>query len=340
MTKSALAREIGVTPSAIAQYERSDGPNPNQAVLAKMCLKLGMPREFFGLGRSLTLLPASDAHFRSLRSTTAAAREQALAYGELSLELVNLIGEYVDLPEVSIPDLDLPDGLTEEVIVAAAADVRAAWGVGEGAVPSVVQLLEAHGIVVLRLPGDTDSAVDAFSTTAGRRPLVLLSPAKEDRARSRFDAAHELGHVVLHPDTEPGSKIVEKQAQMFASEFLMPGEEILDQLPSRIDWPRFHELKQHWGVSLRALVYRAHALGKLSEASYRRANQQLSIWGLPEPTSLGAAESPQLLGRAKALMEDSGIDFAAVLAGGRIAADVTDQVMRAGSDSRPRLLFD
>ena len=147
-----------------------------------------MPREFFGLGRSLTLLPASEAHFRSLRSTTAAAREQALAYGERSLELVNLIGEYVDLPPVDLPALDLQEQLTEVDIVTAAADVRAAWGVGDGAVPSVVQLLEAHGIVVLRLPGDTDAAVDAFSTSAGRRPLVLLSPVREDRARGRFDA--------------------------------------------------------------------------------------------------------------------------------------------------------
>ncbi|WP_431014433.1 ImmA/IrrE family metallo-endopeptidase, partial [Campylobacter jejuni] len=75
--------------------------------------------------------------------------------------------------------------------------------------PSVVQALEAHGIIALRLPTETDAAVDAFSTYSGARPLVFLSPTKDDKARSRFDAAHELGHLVLHPDTEPGSKLVE-----------------------------------------------------------------------------------------------------------------------------------
>lgn len=64
----------------------------------------------------------------------------------------------------------------------------------------------------------------------------------------RFDAAHELGHLVLHPDTEPGSKIVEQQAHAFASEFLMPAAEITHQLPRRIDWPTLHDLKQHWGL--------------------------------------------------------------------------------------------
>jgi Zn-dependent peptidase ImmA (M78 family)/transcriptional regulator with XRE-family HTH domain len=338
-TKSSLAREVGVSPSAIAQYENVSGPNPTQTVLAKICLALGLPREFFGLSRSLTLLPASEAHFRSLRSTTAAAREQALAYGELSLELVNLISEYVELPSVEVPELALPDELTEGVIIDAARQVRKAWGVEPGPVPSVVQLLEAHGVVSLRLPPGTDPAVDAFSTNAGQRPLVFLSQAKDDKARSRFDAAHELGHIVLHPDTEPGSKLVEKQAHLFAAEFLMPREEIIDQLPQRIDWPTFHQLKQHWGVSLRALVFRAHALGKLSEASYRRANQQLSMWGLPEPNPLGLAESPQLLGIAKQLMTENGIDFHGVLAAGRIAIDVVDQLIVAGSAERPKLTF-
>jgi len=338
-TKSSLAREVGVSPSAIAQYENVDGPNPTQSVLNKICLALGLPREFFGLSRPLALLPASEAHFRSLRSTSAAAREQALAYGELSLELVNLINEYVDLPHVNIPELSLPQELADDVIARAASEVREAWGVAPGPIPSVVQLLEAHGIVTLRLPRDTDPAVDAFSTNAGRRPLVFLSKAKDDKARSRFDAAHELGHIVLHPDTEPGSKLVEKQAHLFAAEFLMPRDEILDQLPRRIDWPTFHALKKHWGVSLRALVFRAHALGKLSDASYRRANQQLSMWGLPEPNPLGLSESPQLLGMARELMTHNGIDFDGVLAAGRIAVDVTEELVIEGSADKPKLSF-
>lgn len=34
----------------------------------------------------------------------------------------------------------------------------------------------------------------------------------DDKARSRFDAAHELGHLLLHHDAEPGSKVIENQA--------------------------------------------------------------------------------------------------------------------------------
>lgn len=335
MSKVNLAREVGVTPTAIAQYEK-DG-RPTQAVLASLCLVLGLPREFFGAGRPLTLLPASAAHFRSLRSTSATAREQALAYGELCLELVRLIGDYVELPPVLLPEIDVPNDIADCDIVDVARTVREMWGVGVGPVPSVIQLLEANGVIALRLPEGTDPRVDAFSTYAGARPLVFLSPNVEDRARGRFEAAHELGHLLLHPDTEPGSKIVENQAHAFAAEFLMPRDEIIDQLPSRIDWPRLHDLKRHWGVSLKALVYRARTLNVMSDASYRRANQLLSTWGLPEPGPLGRAESPTLLGMARDLMTASGIDFDSVLASGRIAIEVTEQVIRAASEGRPRL---
>lgn len=335
MSKADLARALNVTPTAVANYEL--GTRPARAVLAQLCLTLQMPREFFGAGNPLPTLTASNAHFRSLRSTTSKAREQALAFGELSLELVDLIGEYVDLPPVTIPQLELPAHLEPDDIRSAAQAVRDRWNIAPGPLPAAVQLLEAHGVLVLRLPADTDPKVDAFSVTSGGRPLVFLSPGKSDRARSRFDAAHELGHLVLHPDTEPGSKVIEQQANSFAAELLMPADEIRDQLPTRIDWPTLHALKRHWGVSLRALVYQAFSLGRLSQASYRRANQQLSVWGAPEPGPLGPSESPQLLGMARQLLIDNGIDFDQILASGRIAVDVTDTVITAGSTAKPAI---
>ncbi len=101
LTKAELARSLQVTPTAIAQYEK--GSRPTQATLAQICLTLGMPRDFFGAGATPELLPASSAHFRSLRSTTSKAREQVLAYGELSLQLVDLIADYIDFPPVDYP---------------------------------------------------------------------------------------------------------------------------------------------------------------------------------------------------------------------------------------------
>jgi Zn-dependent peptidase ImmA (M78 family) len=118
----------------------------------------------------------------------------------------------------------------------------------------MVRLLEAHGVAVVHLDEDLHR-VDAFSHNGGRRPLLLLNPAKQDKARSRFGAAHELGHLFLHQDTEPGSQLVERQAHLFAAEFLTPASSLLDELPHRLDWTVLHELKRRWGIGLKALVF-------------------------------------------------------------------------------------
>jgi hypothetical protein len=64
----------------------------------------------------------------------------------------------------------------------------------------------------------------------------VLGTDKNDRARSRFDGAHELGHFVVHGDQIWGVKEVEHQAHAFAAAFLMPAGDIRDELPDRADW--------------------------------------------------------------------------------------------------------
>jgi hypothetical protein len=138
--------------------------------------------------RSVTAqpIPASSAHFRSLRATPALSRDQALAFAELGLEVLAAVEDYVELPEVALPTLRSDRRETPEELADAAAEARQALGVADGPVPHVVRLLEAHGVFVLRLPDElVDRRVDALSSAVGRRPVVLLSPMKDDRARSR-----------------------------------------------------------------------------------------------------------------------------------------------------------
>jgi Zn-dependent peptidase ImmA (M78 family)/DNA-binding XRE family transcriptional regulator len=339
MSRSELSRHLEVSPAAVTQYERGLA-RPTTTVLHRIGLALGMPQEFFSRGSEVPEVRSSTAHFRSLRSTPANRREQALAFGELALAVLELVEQYVDLPAVRLPSIELPAQASEADVADAARRVRQELAVEAGPVPHVVRLLEAHGVLVVRLPAQGfDPRVDAFSSseTASGRPLVLMSPLKDDKARSRFDAGHELGHLVMHAGEEPGSTVVESQAMSFAAEFLMPRAEIEDSLPTRVDWQAFHALKRHWGVSLRALVYRAHKLGRLSDSSYRRANQQLKSWGYPEPGPLGPPESPSVLGAAADLLEASGTPLRTLAQAARIPLPVVDAVVAAGRGDRPRL---
>ena len=165
-----------------------------------------------------------------------------------------------------------------------------------GPVPNVVRVLEEHGVVVIRLALDS-SDIDAFSVAFAHRPVVVLASNKSDRARSRFDAAHELGHLVLHGSEIWGTPDVEKQAHRFASALLMPRDPICSEMPNRVDWPTLFQLKRRWQVSLAALLMRARTLGRLSESEYLGAIKTASArgWRRVEPIPLGPPEEPQLL---------------------------------------------
>lgn len=149
---------------------------------------------------------------------------------------------------------------------------------------------------VIRLPlGSAD--VDAFSLPFPDHPVVVLGTDKNDRARSRFDAAHELAHLVLHGEQIWGLREVEAQAHQFAAAFLMPADEIIHQLPVTVDWPKLFELKRHWQVSLAALLMRARTLGRMTGSTYLTAIKAASArgWRRVEPVPLGQPEQPRHL---------------------------------------------
>src|SRR5258706_4477730 len=218
--KNELAKAIGVTPAAITQYEQGR-TRPSEAVLAALALHLGFPTTFFERGRSASMVSESHVHFRRLRSTTKLERDRLLARISLLAELIGEIERHVSLAAISIPDIPgvgADDGKAAE---RAAITVRDLWGLGSGPIQHVVRLLEGKGVVVVRPAIDTQN-VDAFSTLIAGRPIVVLASDKKDASRSRMDAAHELGHLVMHHDAEPGRQTIEREAQRFAAAFLLP----------------------------------------------------------------------------------------------------------------------
>ncbi|GAA4257028.1 XRE family transcriptional regulator [Dactylosporangium darangshiense] len=327
LSKRQLAAATEVTAAAITQYELGQA-RPSAGVLGRMALALSLPPQFFAAGIPAPATPG-HAHFRSLRATTQAERDQALAFGEIAWRVVDAVERYVRLPELRLPQLDLPEPATGGDIEAAASAARAAFGLGAEPIPHVTRLLEAHGVIVLTLP-DVSDRVDAFSHWYGHRPFVFASTMKNDKARSRMDAAHELAHLLLHHDAEPGSQVLERQATAFASCFLAPAEALCEELPARLDFDRLHELKRRWGMSLKALVYRGHAMGVYRDHTYRRGMSLLAEWGYPEPGDLGPPESPSAVGQAFGLMAARGIGLDELAARVCMPVPLLQTVINAG----------
>ncbi len=292
-TQTDLAGRVSVTAAALSQFE-SGSTRPSAETLAELGQVLDVPFAFF----ALPVTETHDGFFRSTRRTPIAHRRRARAIAHIAHDLAaGVAGKHVSaitVPRVPVADLHA----TREDVERVAAEVRRAWALPTGPIPNVVDLLESRGVVVLRLPLDT-ADVDAFSLPFADRPVVVLGSDKNDRARSRFDGAHELGHLVMHGEQVWGMKEVEQQAHRFAASFLMPADEIYHQLPQRADWPLLFDLKRQWQVSLAALLMRARTLGRMTEASYLTAVKALSArgWRRVEPVPLGSPERPSLLER-------------------------------------------
>lgn len=277
-TKAAVAVTLGdITPQALMDFE-SGRYTPSSERLDQLARLLDFPVEFFSRPEPETLA-TSAVSFRSLAAMKAGQRESALAAGELALEFDAWVRARFNLPGVDVPDMR---GQSPE---AAAEAVRAAWGLGVRPIKSMVHLLEAHGVRVFSL-SEKNYEVDAFSFWRGGAPFCFLNTMKTAE-HSRMDAAHELGHLVLHRHGPPKGKEVESEANEFAAAFLMPRTQVLATVPRARTLSACIQHKQIFGASLAAYVRRLHTVGLLTEWTYRTLFIQLSKAGYrraePEP---------------------------------------------------------
>lgn len=259
LTKKGLAESLNVTPHTVLRYESGE-ITPTDEVVDRMAAVLEFPRAFFFRPDIDGPNPAS-ASFRSLSAMSAKERDAALAAGTLAFEFSDWVDQQFDLPEADLVDLA---GDSPEV---AARALREEWGLGERPIKNVVHLLESKGVRLFSMAENT-LAVDAFSVWRGNRPLVFLNTVKSAE-RSRHDAAHELGHLVLHKHGGPQGRGVEDEADQFASSFLMPEEDVRAALPRVHTLSQLLEAKKRWGVSVMSLVVRLNRLKILTDWQYR-----------------------------------------------------------------------
>lgn len=279
LAKMELAEKIGRSPSAVSQFE-SGRARPDGQTVARLMLALGMPASFFASqseGVSLSVIALDNCHFRSLRSATQRDRRMLLAKGAITCGLLTFLETKVNLPSEQVTSLaSTPRNGAE--IEDLAIEVRRKWGLGLGPIGNMVNLLERKGVVVIPVDEGCHE-VDAFSLWNGRRPCVFLVMEKGSTSRTRMDAAHELGHMVMHVDVAAGSPELERQANHFGSAFLMPRDSFAHEAPRRLNWDHVWELKRRWKVSAAAIIRRSYDLGVITEATYRRAFVHLNQSG-------------------------------------------------------------
>lgn len=318
MTKVSLAKASSISTRSLSDFE-SGAECPSLATQEALARALDFPVSFFE-GPDVEELDAGGVSFRSLKKMTAGQREAALAAGSIALELNSWIDSKFGLPPSNVPDLgQFPP---EEAAVA----LRAHWDQGERPIKSMVHLLESKGVRVYSL-AERCTEVDAYSFWKGNVPFVFLNTMKSAE-RSRFDAAHELGHLVLHWHGEPQGREAEQQANEFAAAFLMPSASIMAHAPQMPTLEGLVRLKSAWNVSVAALAHRLHDLGCVSDWHYRTLCIEIAQQGFRKSEPNGSShETSQVLQKVFAALRNEGVSKSDIVRELRISVPDLDALV-------------
>ncbi|MBE3124894.1 MAG: ImmA/IrrE family metallo-endopeptidase [Acidobacteria bacterium] len=217
--------------------------------------------------------------------TKSALEYQVADYLQKYLELESILGLAAAFEN---PVANLPIRTSDEVETAAS-EVRRRWELGSGPVVNLLRLLEDKGVAVYETRG-----IDGFEGLSGKfgmAPFVAVSrdyPAD----RVRFTAAHELGHVLCDFSANESP---ESQCHAFGAAFLLPKAALEKAFaPSRrkIGLGELGEVKEAFGISLQAIMYRAHALGFVSDRQLRAFRETVKAkgWSTTEPVEYAGKE--------------------------------------------------
>ncbi|MFC0276452.1 helix-turn-helix domain-containing protein [Enterococcus devriesei] len=291
MTMKDLAEKSGLSRQMISNYE-SGKTKPKADSLLRIISVLNFPRNFFM--EEMPDLHNGPVYFRSQSAATKRTRDMQKERLKYCYEVFKILARYVNFPEVKLPDLLEKDvhEISEQEIISKAEELRRLWNIDSiSPVQNLIQIAEKNGIIISEA-NMSDKSLDAVSRWIIDRPFIMLTDNNESSVRRRFNVAHEIGHIILHNGIESIhdyssqelKNVIERQANLFASHFLLPSEAFSDSLMSTsLDY--YIELKKYWKVSIQAMIYKTYLMGLINDDQRLYLNKKISRnkWRTKEP---------------------------------------------------------
>lgn len=288
MKQTALSSIIGYSTTSISKWENGH-IEPDHQSLDAISNVLGLPIDWFF---EPSLVTSSVYHFRSNSAATKTAQEIARIRLRWTAELSNKLTEWVDLPETNLipsPSREEALNLTIKDIEIYAQSLREHLKLGIGPIPNLTHLLEAAGVIIVREESGFTS-MDGVSAWINEKPYIWVASDKASCVRSRFDVAHELGHIILHKNltmedcNATKHKSIEHQADLFAGFFLMPPISI-SSLFRVITLDTLLAQKKKWGISVGAMISQCANAELIDEDQTLRLRKNMSFrkWRTREP---------------------------------------------------------
>ncbi len=284
------AEQIGVSAGMLSKWENGVVEPPHER-LRQLADALSYPTDLFYQPERVRGTDSICFHHRKRKSMPVRLLDQVEASMHLAQLQANRLLRHLEV-ENSLEFLTLdPDehGGPQEVAQA----LRGYWRIPRGPIRNMTTLVEAAGCVV-RFTDFRTRKLDGMSGWGKGTPPLFFINSLNPVDRSRWTIAHELGHLVMHQSTITEGD-PESEANAFAQEFLLPGDEIKPAL-RRVSFSNLPSLKAKWRVSMKALIKTAEELSAIPPGRAKSLYVQYSRAGFNrgEPFPLEAEPSSVL----------------------------------------------
>lgn len=330
LTQTELAKRISalqggkVTQGTISKIESGSLP-PSEDQINGIALALDFPRAFFFQLEPVFGYGSSCYYHRKRQDIPVTTMRKALAdINILRIQLTQLLrGAEIDSElQFHRMDIDMYNHSPETI----AKMLRGFWRLQPGPVQNLIQTIERAGGIVFKCAFGTRK-IDAVSQWLPGLPPIFFVNSEIPADRLRFTLAHELGHLIMH---QVPSAEIEKEADRFAAEFMMPEKEIGPHL-RQLSLQKLAAMKPYWKMSMASILRRAFDLNKISVFMYRKLNTQISKYGFKtkEPVSIASEEPTVLADLVKLHLTEHGYS----------RTELANDVLKAGDNRFRRFYF-
>jgi len=282
-----LALKIGVKQGTISKIENGF-LKPDSQTIERIAQALNYPKSFFF--QKQKPIPIT-VFYRKKQTTPQKELKNQQAKMIISEWHLHKLTQSVEITKNNTPSWDCDYNGNPQYC---ANYVRELWKVPKGKIENLTNLIENNGIVIIPLDLGTMDGMSVFSEQG--IPIIFINKLTTTD-RYRFNLAHELGHLIMHFSQKINiDRDVEKEANMFASEFLMPNNEIKPYL-TKLTIQKLAELKAYWKVSMQSILVKAYKQTHIiTKNQYQYLFKQISSLGYrkKEPIFL-TPEEPTLL---------------------------------------------
>lgn len=264
LSQTELSNKIqGLSQSNLSKFEKGLGVL-SEEIQKKIINFLGFPEEFYNRKINTTI---ENANYRK-RATI--SKSKILKFEnkcKIIGYLIDELSESIEWPDFILAPLNVEEGYSPEYI---ANYTRRLLKIdADEPVKDIYSLLESAGIILYEI--SDDEKFDGVSFVSDKGFAIIIVNKNFSNDRKRFTIAHELGHILMHNENNfPISSFrnKEKEANQFASEFLMPENYIKNSLRN-LKLYEVGDLKNYWLTSMSSIIRRAKDLNCIDESRYK-----------------------------------------------------------------------